>query len=104
MFEGHISNAPHVHRARAILDAPEMFRDAVAVFERYRARLGPTFSLHFGGVKPAVMTTDPVVLEHVLRGNRDNYEKSYIQAERMPEFQGKGVVNIHGKAWTRQRK
>ncbi len=104
MFEGYISNAPHVHRGRAILDAPEMFRDAVAVFERYRARLGPTFSLHFGGVKPAVMTTDPVVLEHVLRGNRDNYEKSYIQAERMPEFQGKGVVNIHGEAWIRQRK
>jgi cytochrome P450 len=104
MFEGHISNAPHVHRGRAILDSRDMVRNAVAVFEKYRARLGQTFTVHFGGVKPAVVSTDPVVLEHVLRGHRDNYEKSYIQVERMVEFQGKGLVNIHGDAWMRQRR
>jgi cytochrome P450 len=40
----------------------------------------------------------------VLRSNRDNYEKSYIQVERMVEFQGEGVVNTHGEAWLRQRR
>jgi cytochrome P450 len=104
MLEGRISNAPHVHRGRALLDSPGMVRNAVAVFENYRARHGQTFTLHFGGVIPAVVSTDPVFLEHVLRGNRDNYEKSYIQVERMVEFQGKGLVNIHGEAWMRQRK
>lgn len=104
MFEGRISNAPHVHRGRAILDSRDMVRNPVAVFERYRARLGPTFTVHFGGVKPAVVSTDPVVIEHVLRGNRDNYEKSHIQVERMVEFQGKGLVNSHGEVWVRQRK
>ena len=104
MLEGRISNAPHVPRGRSLLDSRDMVRNPVAVFEKYRARLGPTFTLHFGGVKPSVVSTDPVVLEHVLRGNRDNYEKSYIQVERMVEFQGQGVVNIHGDAWLRQRK
>jgi cytochrome P450 len=104
MFDGRIGNAPHVPRGRSLLDARAMVRNPVALFERYRARLGPTFTLHFGGVKPSVVSTDPVVLEHVLRGNRDNYEKSYIQVERMVEFQGEGVVNIHGEAWFRQRK
>ena len=104
MFEGRISNAPHVHRVRAVLDARGMLRNCIEVFEDYRARLGPTFTVHFGGVIPAVVTADPVVIEHVLRTNQENYEKSFIQAERMVEFQGAGVVNIHGEAWVRQRK
>ena len=104
MFEGRISNVPHVPRGHAVLDSRAMVRDPVAVFEKYRARLGPTFTVHFGGVKRSVVLTDPVLIEHVLRGNRDNYAKSYIQVERMVEFQGRGLVNIHGEAWTRQRK
>jgi cytochrome P450 len=104
MFEGRISNAPHVHRGRAFLDSRDMVRNPVALFEKYRARFGPTFTVHFGGVKPSVVSADPVVLEHVLRGNRDNYEKSHIQVERMVEFQGKGLVNSHGDIWLRQRK
>ena len=104
MFEGRISNAPHVPRGRAFLDSRDMARNPVAVFEKYRARLGPTFTFHFGGVRAAVVSSDPVVIEHVLRGNRNNYEKSDIQVERMVEFQGKGLVNSHGDAWLRQRR
>src|SRR6185436_12796034 len=101
---GSITNAPHVPRARALIDSRDMSRNPVAVFERYRARLGPTFTVQFGGVKPAVVSTDPAVIEHVLRTHRENYNKSHIQVERMSEFQGKGLVNIHGEAWMRQRK
>jgi cytochrome P450 len=98
------SNTPHVSRGRAFLDSREMARNPVAVFEKYRTRLGPTFMFHFGGIRHAVVTSDPVVIEHVLRGNRNNYEKSDIQAERMAEFQGTGLVNSHGDAWLRQRR
>lgn len=104
MFGGPITNAPHVPRGRALLDARAMVTNPVAVFEAYRARLGPTFTMHFGGVKPSLVTTDPVVIEHVLRGRRENYQKSEIQIERMVEFQGMGLVNSHGEAWLRQRK
>jgi cytochrome P450 len=99
-----ITNAPHVPRGRALLDSRDMVRNPVAVFEKYRARCGQTFTFHFGGLKPSVVTTDPVVIEHVLRGNRDNYRKSDIQVERMVEFQGFGLVNSHGEAWLRQRR
>ena len=104
MVEARTDNAPRVPRGRAFLDSRDMARNPVAVFERYRARLGPTFKFHFGGLRAAMMTSDPVVVEHVLRGNRGNYEKSDIQAERMAEFQGKGLVNSHGDAWLRQRR
>jgi cytochrome P450 len=104
MFTGRLSNVPHVPRARSFLDGPAMVRNPVAVFEKYRARHGATFTFHFGGVTPAVVSTDPIFIEHVLRINRDNYPKSAIQVERMVEFQGKGLVNSHGDAWLRQRR
>jgi cytochrome P450 len=99
-----IGGVPRVPRTRTILDARAMARNPVAVLESYRTRFGSTFAFHFAGVKRAMATTDPVVLEHVLRNNKDNYEKSYIQVERMVEFQGRGLVNIHGDEWLRQRK
>lgn len=101
---GRITNAPYVPRLRAVLDSRGMARNPVAVFERYRSGLGATFTTHFGGVRPAVVSSDPVLIEHVLRVNRENYRKSYIQVERMVEFQGQGLVNIHGEAWMRQRR
>lgn len=104
MIVDRITNVAHVPRVRALLDSPAMVRHPVAVFERYRAALGATFSFHFGGATPAVASTDPAVIEHVLRVNRDNYRKSSIQVERMVEFQGVGLVNSHGAAWLRQRR
>lgn len=101
---GTFSNAPHVPRARAFLDSRDMVRNPVAVFEKYRAHFGATFTFHWGGVRPSLVSSDPVVIEHVLRGNRDNFEKSDIQVERMVEFQGKGLVNSHGASWLRQRR
>lgn len=81
-----------------------MIRNPVDVFERYRARLGPTFTFHFGGVRPAFVTTDPLLIQHVLKKNHDNYRKSEIQVKRMGEFQGQGLLNSHGQAWLRQRR
>lgn len=104
MFEGRFTNAPHVPRARAFLDSGDMVRNPVDVFERYRARLGHTFSFHFGGAKRTVVSTNPEFLEYVLKGNRENFHKSDIQVERMVEFQGKGLVNSHGAEWLRQRR
>ena len=104
MVTRRISNVPHVPRGHAFLDAFAMVHNPVAVFEKYRERYGATFTFHFGGITPAVVSSDPVVVEHVLRVNRDNYQKSAIQVERMVEFQGKGLVNSHGEAWLRQRR
>jgi cytochrome P450 len=104
LFDGKFTNAPHVPRGRAFLDSRDMVRNPVDVFEKYRAELGPTFTFHFGGARRSVVSTDPALIQHVLLDNRDNYEKSDIQVERMVEFQGKGLVNSHGEAWFRQRR
>jgi len=104
MFEGTITNAPHIPRLRAFMDSRSMIRNPVEVFEQYRAELGPTFTFHFGGAKKAIVSSDPAFVEHVLRVNHANYHKSEIQVERMAEFQGQGLLNSHGAEWLRQRR
>jgi len=104
MSNGRITNAPHVPRRRALLDVRHTVRNPLEVFEKYRAELGDTFTFHFGGLKPTIVSSNPDFIQHVLKGNRDNYEKSDIQVERMVEFQGKGLVNSHGDEWARRRR
>ena len=67
MFNGSITNVPHVPRGRAFRDARALIQNPVHVFERYRKELGPTFTFHFGGAVPAVVSTDPAFIEQILR-------------------------------------
>lgn len=104
MLDAKITNAPHVPRKDAFLDSRDMVRNPVLVFEKYRKELGPTFTFHFGGAKRTIVSTDPEFIQHILRDNQKNYEKSDIQVKRMAEFQGKGLLNSHGEFWLRQRR
>ena len=93
MLEGKITNAPHIHRARALLDSRALMRNPIQVFEKYRKQLGQTFTFHFAGVKRAIVSTDPDFIQHVLHKNQSNYRKSHIQVKRMREFNGYGPVS-----------
>ena len=103
MGEGSSVVLPQVPRLRSLMDAPGMVRNPVEVMERYRKEFGPTFTFHFGGAKPVLVSSDPVFIEHVLR-DHNRYHKAEIQVERMAEFQGQGLLNSHGAHWLRQRK
>ena len=104
MLEGKITNVPHIPRKKAFLDSGDMVKNPVHVFEKYRAELGPTFTFHFGGSRKTIVSANPVFIQHVLKDNARNYEKSDIQVKRMAEFQGKGLLNSHGDFWFRQRR
>ncbi|HSM04327.1 MAG TPA: cytochrome P450 [Longimicrobiales bacterium] len=104
MTRGAITAAPHVPRHRAFLDARAMVRNPVRVFERYRSELGPTFTVHMGGGRPALVSADPDVAQHVLQRNAGNYRMSDIRVKRMGEFQGQGLLNSHGEAWLKKRR
>ena len=97
-------HVPQVSRLSAFLDSRDMVRNPVEVMEKYRTSLGHTFTFHFGGARRAVVSTDPEFIAVILKEHRDKYRKSDIQTRHMVEFQGEGLVNIHGDAWLRQRK
>jgi cytochrome P450 len=81
-----------------------MAANPVAVLSKYNQDFGDTFRFYIGGIKEAIVTIDPAVIQHVLRTNAENYQKSEIQVKRMGHFLGKGLLTTHGDAWRTQRR
>jgi cytochrome P450 len=95
---------PAVSRFRSFADSRAMARNPVQVLSRYNQVFGDTFRFYLGGLKEAIVTIDPVVIQHVLKTNAENYQKSEIQVKRMGHFLGKGLLTTHGEAWRTQRR
>jgi cytochrome P450 len=98
------THIPTVSRFRCFADSPAMFRNPVQVLSKYHKVFGDTFRLYLGGLKEAIVTIDPAVIQHVLKNNAENYQKSEIQVKRMGHFLGKGLLTTHGEAWRTQRR
>ena len=81
-----------------------MFRNPAQVLSKYGERYGDTFRLYLGGLKEVIVTTNPAVIQHVLKTNAENYHKSEIQVKRMGHFLGKGLLTTEGEAWRTQRR
>ena len=95
---------PAVSRLRSLADSRAMAANPVEVLSQYTEQYGDTFRFYLGGIKEAIVTTDPAVIQHVLKTNADNYQKSEIQVKRMGHFLGKGLLTTHGEAWKTQRR
>jgi cytochrome P450 len=95
---------PAVSRLQSFLDSRAMAHNPVQVLTKYTALHGDTFRFYFGGVKEAIVTINPVVIQHVLKTNSENYYKSEIQKKRMGHFLGKGLLTTEGEAWRTQRR
>jgi cytochrome P450 len=81
-----------------------MAHNPVRVLTQYSELHGDTFRFYFGGVKEAIVTINPAVIQHVLKTNSENYHKSEIQKKRMGHFLGKGLLTTEGEAWKTQRR
>ena len=95
---------PVVSRLRCLTDSAAMADNPVDVLSRYSEEFGDTFKIYLGGLKEAIITIDPAVIQHVLKTNADNYHKSEIQNRRMGHFLGKGLLTTEGEAWKNQRR
>ena len=95
---------PAVSRLRSLADSPAMAANPVKVLAKYTELFGETFRFYLGGIREAIVTIDPAVIQHVLKTNAENYQKSEIQVKRMGHFLGKGLLTTHGEAWRTQRR
>ena len=80
---------PAVSRLRSLADSRAMASNPVQILTKYSEEFGDTFRFYLGGIKEAIVTTNPEVIQHVLKTNADNYRKSEIQVKRMGHFLGK---------------
>jgi cytochrome P450 len=99
-----VTFVPAVSRFRSFTDSIAMARNPVEVLSKYTELLGSTFRFYLGGIKEAIVTTNPAVIQHVLKTNSENYHKSEIQVKRMGHFLGKGLLTTEGEAWRTQRR
>ena len=81
-----------------------MAANPVQILSTYNEQFGDTFRFYLGGIKEAIVTIDPAVIQHVLKTNAENYKKSEIQVKRMGHFLGKGLLTTHGEPWRVQRR
>ena len=81
-----------------------MASNPVHILAKYSEAYGDTFRFYLGGIKEAIVTIDPAVIQHVLKTNAENYHKSEIQVKRMGHFLGKGLLTTHGEPWKTQRR
>jgi cytochrome P450 len=95
---------PAISRMRSLADSRAMVNNPVQLLSQYSTELGETFRFYLGGIKEAIVTIDPAVIEHVLKANAGNYRKSEIQVKRMGHFLGKGLLTTEGEAWKTQRR
>lgn len=95
---------PAVSRWRSFTDSRAMVSNPVQVLCQYTEAFGDTFRFYVGGIKEAIVTVDPAIIQHVLKTNAENYRKSEIQVKRMGHFLGKGLLTTHGEAWKTQRR
>ncbi len=103
LFTSKITNGPHVPRIRAFREGGALVRNPVALFETYRKEFGHTFSMHLGGARAAIVSTNPNFIHHALHDTA-TYHVSTVRVDRMAEFQGQGLINSHGKAWLKKRR
>ena len=81
-----------------------MAANPVQVLSKYTEQFGDTFKFYLGGLKEVIITTNPAIVQHVLKTNAENYQKSEIQVKRMGHFLGKGLLTSHGEVWRTQRR
>ena len=70
--------------------------------ESVRAYNG-TYRVHLG-TKQFIVTRDPGFIDHILRKNHRNYNKSEIQTDSLGRFIGYGLLTSNGDFWLRQRR
>ena len=97
-------NIPKVSRIRSFSESLRMKSNPILIFSKHQKILGNTYYYHLGGVKKALITSSPVIIEHVLQKNYKNYSKSEIQKKKMGHFLGDGLLTSHGAYWITQRR
>ncbi len=73
-----------------------------SMMESVRAYNG-TYRVHLG-TKQFIVTRDPGFIDHILRKNHRNYNKSEIQTDSLGRFIGYGLLTSNGDFWLRQRR
>ena len=73
-------------------------------FKIFREKAGDTYQLFTGTKIWSVVSERADIIDHILRVNNKNYNKSPIVSELLAKYIGQGLLTIDGEFWRKQRK
>ncbi|GEM_PF-2959020 len=94
---------PQVPRLLTLHNSMKSTRDPIGALNQLLAHYGDTVRLYLGGVRPSVVTRDPVLVQHILRQHHRRYFKSDL-THGLLRYLGRGLLTNKGADWLRQRR
>ena len=95
---------PQIPRSKTIMNALEFVKNPIPILMENVKEYGDTFFFYMGGVRHAVLSTNPDFNQHVLQKNNKNYVKSFLQTDMLAKYVGDGLLTSNGDYWLRQRR
>ena len=93
-----------ISRQRCFTETRQLIHNPIDVLQQHTQALGPTFTYYFGGAQRVLVSSDPAIVQHVLKDNHINYHKSPIQTRHMVNYLGRGLLSDECETWRPKRK
>jgi cytochrome P450 len=78
-------------------------KNPIGTMQESMNRFNGTYTVNLGMMR-LIATQNPGFIEHVLKSNHRNYQKSQLQTEYLGKFLGKGLLTANGDYWLKQRR
>ncbi|MEJ1239286.1 cytochrome P450 [Chryseolinea sp. T2] len=78
-------------------------KNPIGTMQESMSRFNGTYTVNLGMMR-IIATQNPGLIEHVLKSNHRNYQKSELQTEYLGKFLGKGLLTSNGDYWLKQRR
>ncbi|MBT1707878.1 cytochrome P450 [Fulvivirgaceae bacterium PWU5] len=88
---------------RSLVRTYKSARKPIETMQESMARFQGTYAVNLGMMR-VIATQDPGLIEHVLKNNHRNYQKSSIQTDYLGRFLGRGLLTANGDYWLKQRR
>lgn len=88
---------------RGYTDITDKFEKVTYFGNMLTFKYGKTFILQPLGLPPTIFTSDPLVMEHILKSKFENYIKGPLLMDVLREIFGDGIFNTNGNNWKTQR-
>lgn len=89
---------------QSMLLAGTFLKDPIKAVSNNMSRFNKTYTATIGFKRKLIITQHPDFIQHVLKENHKNYQKSAIATESAARYLGKGILFSNGAFWLKQRR
>jgi cytochrome P450 len=92
------------NRFQSLMSSLTFLKDPIGTITKNMLLFSGTYSGYLLGSGRFIITEDPDFIQHVLRDNHTNYEKSALSTKTAAHLFGHGLLFSKGGAWLKQRR